>query len=52
MGLSEAVKKAKAQYHKKWQRENPEKVKAAQERYWLKKAKEIMEKEQNNDSKN
>lgn len=34
-------------YHNNWQKQNPEKVKKAQERYWQKKAKKMLE-EQNN----
>jgi len=43
MGLSEKAKRAKAQYQKEWQRRNPEKVRASQERYWAKKAEEMEE---------
>ena len=36
--LSEAAKEARRAYKRRWNRENPEKVKAQQERYWAKKA--------------
>lgn len=32
-------------YKAEWRRKNPDKVKAANERYWLKKAKSIMERD-------
>ena len=32
------IRRAKAEYAKKWRRQNPEKSKAIQERYWLKRA--------------
>lgn len=34
----EAMRKARNAYRREWNRKNPEKVKAAQEKYWLKKA--------------
>lgn len=37
----EAMRKAKNAYRREWNRRNPEKVKAAQERYWLKRAAEL-----------
>ena len=43
------IRQAKNEYLRKWRKQNPERVKAANERYWLKKAKEIMEREENND---
>ena len=36
--LSEAAKLAQREYHRKWKRENKEKVRLYQERYWAKKA--------------
>lgn len=36
---------ARREYKRKWARENPEKVKAQQERYWTKKAAEAAEQE-------
>lgn len=36
--MNEAAKEARRAYKRKWQRENPDKVKAQQERYWNKKA--------------
>jgi hypothetical protein len=39
--MSEKAKEARREYAKKWRRDNPEKVKAIQNRYWEKKAKEL-----------
>lgn len=36
--MNEAAKAARREYKKKWQRENPDKVKEYQARYWAKKA--------------
>lgn len=36
--LSEQAKQARREYKRKWAQENPEKVKAQQERYWQKRA--------------
>ena len=41
-----AIRQARNAYRREWNRRNPEKVKAAQERYWLKKAEEIARKEE------
>lgn len=38
--MTEAAKEARRAYKRKWNRDNPDKVKAAQERYWNKKAQE------------
>lgn len=38
--MTEAAKAARREYMKKWQRENRDKIKAAQARYWDKKARE------------
>lgn len=37
----EAANAARRAYKREWNRRNPDKVKAAQARYWLKKAKEL-----------
>ena len=37
------IRKANREYKKEWRKKNPDKVKAANERYWLKKAKELQE---------
>ena len=42
--MTEAAKKARAQYAKEWRRKNPDKQKAITERYWEKKARELEEK--------
>lgn len=39
--MTDEEKAAIRDYHTNWQRNNPEKVKAATERYWLKKAAEM-----------
>ncbi len=36
----------KRAYHKKWRAEHPENVKAAQLRYWMKKAAQMQEKQE------
>lgn len=38
--MNEAAKQARREYKRKWQRENPDKVKEYQARYWDKKARE------------
>lgn len=37
----DAMRRAKNAYRREWSRKNPEKVRAAQEKYWLKKAAEL-----------
>jgi hypothetical protein len=36
--MTEAAKQAKRDYARKWRKKNKDKIKAAQERYWNKKA--------------
>lgn len=36
--LDEKAKAARRAYHREWQKKNPDKVRAQQERYWRKKA--------------
>ena len=36
--MTEAAKEAKNKYKREWRKNNPEKVRAANERYWEKKA--------------
>lgn len=38
--LSEEAKQARRDYQKEWRRKNPDKVRAAQDRYWEKKVRE------------
>ena len=38
------IKKARANYMKKWRQRNPDKVKKYQNQYWLKKAREVQTK--------
>ena len=42
----------KREYHREWRKKHPESVKAAQMRYWAKKAAEIKEAAGNQDDKN
>lgn len=37
--MTEQAKEARRAYKRKWAKENPDKIKAQQERYWNKKAK-------------
>ena len=39
--LSDEARKARNAYARKWRKDNPDKVKKHNERYWEKKAKEI-----------
>ncbi len=39
------IRKAKNSYHRTWQKQNPDKVRQAQERYWKKKVFENQEKQ-------
>ena len=43
--MNEQAKAARRDYKRKWAKQNPEKVKAQQERYWTKKAAEAAEQE-------
>lgn len=38
MAMTEQAKEARRAYKREWNRKNPEKVRAAQERYWTRKA--------------
>lgn len=40
MELSKEAIEARRAYHRKWRKKNPDKVRAAQDRYWAKKARE------------
>lgn len=45
------INEARRAYFKEWRKKNPDKVKAAQERHWLKKAQEMLkEQEQTNEN--
>lgn len=39
--MNEKAKEARRAYRRKWAKDNPEKIRAQQERYWQKKAAEI-----------
>ena len=41
MDMEELKREASREYIREWRKRNPEKVQAAQERYWAKKAAEI-----------
>ena len=47
--MTEAAKEARNKYKREWRKNNPEKVRAANERYWAKKALEQMKKETNSE---
>lgn len=40
--MTDAAREAQRAYRRAWAKKNPDKVKAAQERYWERKAKEAM----------
>lgn len=42
----DSARAAQRQYMREWRKRNPDKVKASQERFWLKKAAEIRSQEQ------
>lgn len=44
--MTEAAKEAKNKYKREWRKNNPEKVRAANERYWEKKARRESEQQQ------
>ena len=41
--LEKEAKRLEAQYHREWRKKNPDKVKATNKRYWLKKAQKLKE---------
>ena len=45
-GTDNAAAEARRAYKREWARKNPDKVKAAQERYWKKKAAQIQERQE------
>lgn len=45
--LQDLAKSIKNGYHNEWQKQNRDKVKNAQDRYWQKKAKKILEEQKN-----
>ena len=45
-GTDNAAAEARRAYKREWARKNPDKVKAAQERYWKKKAAQIQEQQE------
>lgn len=45
--MSDEAVQARREYARKWREANPDKVKAAQKRYWEKKAKDLQQEEEN-----
>ena len=45
--MSDEAVQARREYAKRWREANPDKVKAAQKRYWEKKAKELQQEKEN-----
>ena len=45
--MSDKAVQARREYAKKWREANPDKVKAAQRRYWEKKAKDLQQEKEN-----
>lgn len=41
MDMQELKREARREYAREWRKRNPERVKATQERYWMRKAAEI-----------
>ena len=50
--LKERERQRKREYHREWRKNHPESVKAAQMRYWAKKAAELREAAGKQDDKN
>ena len=49
--MTDAAKEARRQYKRQWAKNNPEKVKAQQDRYWAKRAAQQAEQEQEPEEK-
>ena len=49
--MTDAAKEARRQYKRQWAKNNPEKVKAQQDRYWAKRAAAEAEQEQEQEEK-
>ena len=41
--LEDLAREAQRQYHREWRAKNPDKVRAKNQRYWLRKAKKLLE---------
>lgn len=50
--IEKLAKSLKNNYHNEWQKQNRDNVRKSQKRYWQKKAKEILEKQKNNNNDN
>ena len=50
--IEKLAKSLKNNYHNEWQKQNRDNVRKSQNRYWQKKAKEILEKQKNNKKDN
>uniref|UniRef100_A0A6M3K379 Uncharacterized protein n=1 Tax=viral metagenome TaxID=1070528 RepID=A0A6M3K379_9ZZZZ len=46
-GTDKIIRQLKNEYYKNWRKKNPDKVKKAQERYWNKKALEVLSSKEN-----
>lgn len=44
------IRKARRDYQRQWRLKNPDKIRAAQERYWLKQARESEKRSKGDDS--
>lgn len=51
MNLSDGAREERNAYLKQWRKKNPDKVKAMQERYWEKKSKQRLEKQNEGNAK-
>ncbi len=49
--MTEAAREARRAYKRQWAKENPDKIKAQQERFWAKRAAAAQQEEQNTDTK-
>jgi len=43
--MTEDALKTRSEYYREWRKKNPDKVRASQERYWLRKAEQIRARE-------
>lgn len=51
MDMEELKREARREYAREWRKRNPERVKATQERYWMRKAAEIAAKREKTSKK-
>lgn len=43
--MTEDALKTRSEYYREWRKKNPDKVRASQERYWIRKAEQIRARE-------